>query len=358
MAHRALVVEDDRAWRELLVEILEDLSFRTRVASDYETALEAIEEGPYDLALLDASLVTDEHDNQDGLRVLKQFRARYPLTPAILLTGYATVDLAVRALTAPGADELLRKEQFNRHRFQETVQRVLGATPAHATLRSSRHPGAGGGQRTVIDAHVLVVEDNPAWQSIYEELLGDIGMRMSVAVSYGEARGLLQREKFDAAVVDLKLASSTEPRENRDGFYLLRLVQEARLPTVVVSALGDRETIDRAYEEFDVFAFFDKEGFQRSTFLQTLRDGLARPAPGAATPDSDRAFTGTPLEEMTERQLEVLALLVQGKTNNEIASELIVSVNTVKKHVLAIFAVLGVNTRAAAAAVAARYGLK
>ncbi len=53
----------------------------------------------------------------------------------------------------------------------------------------------------------------------------------------------------------------------------------------------------------------------------------------------------------------MLALLVQGKTNNEIAEELIVSVNTIKKHVLAIFATLDVNSRAAAAGIAAQYGL-
>jgi DNA-binding NarL/FixJ family response regulator len=66
---------------------------------------------------------------------------------------------------------------------------------------------------------------------------------------------------------------------------------------------------------------------------------------------------GTPLAELTERQLEVLALLAQGMTNAEIAERIIVSVNTVKKHVLAIFAALGVNSRAAAAAIAARYGV-
>ena len=53
----------------------------------------------------------------------------------------------------------------------------------------------------------------------------------------------------------------------------------------------------------------------------------------------------------------MLGYLAKGMTNNEIAKEIYVTVNTVKKHVLAIFGTLGVNTRAGAAAIAARYGL-
>src|SRR5690606_16256059 len=77
--------------------------------------------------------------------------------------------------------------------------------------------------RAPVGGRMLVVEDNPAWRAIYEELAEEIGVDFQTAVSYGEARGWLQRESYDLAVVDLKLISSTRPWENRDGFYLLRL---------------------------------------------------------------------------------------------------------------------------------------
>lgn len=359
MTLRVLLVEDDPSWTEILTEMLEDVAAEICHAATFEGALEALEDGPYELALLDVSLATSSHDNQDGLRVLERFRARYPHTPAIILTGYATVDLAVQALTALHANDFLRKEQLDRRRFLEAVRRAVGTrVPAPRTVS----PGPALVARPATEAfgvRVLVVEDNPAWQSIYEELLDEAGATMALAVSYGEARGLIQRGTFDAAVVDLKLASSTEPRDNRDGFFLLRLTREAGLPTLVVSALGQPMEIDRAYEEHGIFAFFDKEGFQRDAFLRTLRDAAHQrpPIPAAANGTVPPSLEATPLAELTERQLEVLALLAQGKTNNEIADEIIVSVNTVKKHVLAIFATLGVNTRAGAAAVAARYGM-
>lgn len=365
MMPTVLVVEDQPAWRELLGELLNDIGFQMRAASSYDAALAALTEGPYDLALIDVGLAGDDHENRDGLRILEQFRARFPRGHAVLLTGYGTVELAVQALTVLGADDFIRKENFDRRRFIETVTRTIGrseairaALPAHeselgTTPHASPAPAVGG--------RILVVEDNPSWRAIYAELAEELGVELQTAVSYGEARGWLQRESYDLAVVDLKLISSTRPWENRDGFYLLRLTQEYRVPTVVVSALATPDEIDRGYEEFGIFAFFDKEGFQRTAFLKTVRAALTRdrrtvpaepPARFQAVPLSD-----SPLAELTERQVEVLALIARGKTNKEIADDLVITTNTVKKHILAIFAKLNVNSRAAAAAEAAKWGV-
>jgi DNA-binding NarL/FixJ family response regulator len=59
---------------------------------------------------------------------------------------------------------------------------------------------------------------------------------------------------------------------------------------------------------------------------------------------------------LTSREREVLALLVQGLTNKEIAEALIITDNTVKRHLKAIFVKLAVNTRAAAVAKAVGAG--
>ena len=60
---------------------------------------------------------------------------------------------------------------------------------------------------------------------------------------------------------------------------------------------------------------------------------------------------------LTARQLEVLALLCTGKPNKVIARDLGLSENTVRVHVAAIFAQLGVNSRSAALLAAQRMGL-
>lgn len=74
----------------------------------------------------------------------------------------------------------------------------------------------------------------------------------------------------------------------------------------------------------------------------------SRPAEVADRPD---------LDELTQRELEVLEELATGATNSEIADRLIISKNTVKNHVSSILTKLNVENRRAAARVARRRGL-
>jgi len=62
-------------------------------------------------------------------------------------------------------------------------------------------------------------------------------------------------------------------------------------------------------------------------------------------------------EALTERELEVLHLLAKGRQNKEIANELVISERTVKFHVSAILAKLGVGNRTEAVSRAAQLGL-
>jgi DNA-binding NarL/FixJ family response regulator len=72
-----------------------------------------------------------------------------------------------------------------------------------------------------------------------------------------------------------------------------------------------------------------------------------------------RQVSGAPAlpESLTERELEVLQLLARGRQNKEIASELVISERTVKFHVSAILAKLGVGNRTEAVSKAAQLGL-
>jgi DNA-binding NarL/FixJ family response regulator len=58
---------------------------------------------------------------------------------------------------------------------------------------------------------------------------------------------------------------------------------------------------------------------------------------------------------MTDRELEVLALVAAGRTNEEIAAELYLSVRTVERHLSNVYAKLGLSGKAARAGAAALY---
>ena len=201
---------------------------------------------------------------------------------------------------------------------------------------------------------VLIIEDDQRWCAIYADILWEEGCQPQYASSYGEARGWLQRARFALAIVDLQLTSSAARQDNRDGFRLLQAARQRGVPAVVVSALGDPGDIDMAYDEYGVFAFIEKEAFDRRAFARTVTDAIraAQSLPPAPVPAPDAALTA-----LTDREREVLALLTRGYTNRQIAEALLITPNTVKKHVDHILQKLGVSNRAGAVAAALKAGL-
>jgi DNA-binding NarL/FixJ family response regulator len=67
--------------------------------------------------------------------------------------------------------------------------------------------------------------------------------------------------------------------------------------------------------------------------------------------------TGNEHPDLTDREREVLGLIVEGKDNNEIAAALVISPETVKSHVSTVLAKLGAGNRAEAGVKAVRAGL-
>ncbi len=342
MDARALVVEDDRSWRELLSELLGDLGLQVDAAEDLQGAIAAIRAAPHRVAVVDLALGEANHTNQDGLRVLEAVRRHDPGCVALMLTGYATVDLAVRALSEYGAFTLLRKEAFRRAEFREVVGRALAAAPADAGPPESVAPAGAYGPRTA-----LVVEDDAGWRSILAELLADAGLAPRLCSGYGEALGRLRRSRYDVAIVDLALGGAGEassPGRDLGGYHLLATTRAAGIPTIVVTGAATPDEIKRAYDAHDVHACLEKQTFSRRAFLELLREAVASRPP-------------SPLDALTSRERDVLALLAQGRSNREIAEALVIAPNTVKRHLKSVFAKLGVHTRAAAAARAVDAGL-
>jgi DNA-binding NarL/FixJ family response regulator len=90
--------------------------------------------------------------------------------------------------------------------------------------------------------------------------------------------------------------------------------------------------------------------------IQRFSSEVSEPADQPPAPEKGPDPT-PPLENLTQRELEVLQLLSQGKSNPQIAQELYISAGTVKVHVRNIASKLGVSDRTQAAVHAIELGL-
>jgi DNA-binding NarL/FixJ family response regulator len=309
------------------------------------------------MAVVDLSLAETDHRSRDGLRVLEAIRRQDPACRTVLLTGFATVELAVSVLTEYGAFTFLRKENFQRVRFRELVNRILISAPPTALGTAAATPtGATGGRESSAASHVmaqkraLIVDDDAGWRSILAELLEDCSYKVRLCNSFGEAMGCLRRDKYSIAVVDLSLtgavlANQGNAETSLEGYQLLSATKAADIPTIVVSGVSSVDEIQRAYDQQSIFAYLEKQTFDRAAFRRAVEEaGRSR-------------FVGSELSGLTDREREVLALLAGGMTNKEIADTLVITTNTVKRHLKAVFEKLDVHTRSAAAGKAINAGI-
>lgn len=346
---RALVIDDDRSWQDILGEILQDEGLVVDFAASLEEAQLQLKAHPHRLAVVDLSLDPEDHRNQDGLGALAAIRRMDPACAAILLSGFTTVEVTVSALTGYNAFTVQRKETFRRSQFRQVVRQALASAPSTAFGEAPAHSAMAALTPTTIQAApveaALVVEDDAGWRGILQEILEDGGYQVRLCGGYGEALGCLRREKFDLAVIDLSLSGpNVRPEvgerigDELEGARLLVSVRAAGTPAIVVSGITAPLEIERAYQEQGVFAFIEKQSFDRRGFLRTVHEARAhRSAPGE-------------LAVLTDREREVLNLVGRGLTNKEIAERLVISTNTVKRHLKAIFEKLKIHTRSAAAA--------
>ena len=115
---RILIVDDDKGICELLSSLVEREGFEALAAGDGEMALKMVRSEDPDLLLLDIIM-----PGMDGMEVLRQAKGLDRELPVVLITGYADVSGAVKAMKA-GAYDYLPKP-FSNHEVIRVAHRAL-----------------------------------------------------------------------------------------------------------------------------------------------------------------------------------------------------------------------------------------
>lgn len=207
----------------------------------------------------------------------------------------------------------------------------------------------------IIDDHALIRE---GIAMMVKAIRPEAGVWLAKSAAIGAE--IASREKIDFTFLDLQL-----PDES--GFVTLeRMKQQHQLMSVVVvSAREDRPTVMRALE-MGAKAFVPKSANsgQIKSVVQDLFDGKVSVPESVLDDEYSPRSTARGTEEdqddwaLTDRQKEVLALLVLGLSNKMIARKLDIVESTVKIHVSAILRVMNVATRTQALLEVARRGIK
>ncbi|WP_119260997.1 MAG: response regulator [cyanobacterium endosymbiont of Rhopalodia sterrenbergii] len=207
---------------------------------------------------------------------------------------------------------------------------------------------------------ILIVEDDPLMQLGLEQALSEypdfeiIGQADDGYVGVQQALDL----QPDLVVMDIGLprldgiAATKQIKEKSPQIHVVILTSHT-LQTEVIAALSSGA---------DAYCIKGASLERLLAAIEAAKDGATYLDPQIARLVLDNLKPPTPelnqnIALLSERELEVLKLIVEGKSNNEIAEDLYLSANTIKTHVRGIMNKLAVDDRVQAAVVALRSGL-
>ncbi|MFC3491626.1 response regulator [Glycomyces rhizosphaerae] len=203
---------------------------------------------------------------------------------------------------------------------------------------------------------VLIVDDHPV---VRDGLRGMFDRSDDIQVVGEAADG---REAVDRALAlgpDVVLMDLRMPRT--DGVSAIRELA-ARNSTAKVLVLTTYDTDSDVLPAIEAgasgYLLKDASPAELQRAIRTAHEGGTVLAPSVASLLMDQIRRPAPSTgPLSERELEVLALIAKGRNNREAAKELFISEATVKTHLMHVYAKLEVNDRAAAVAAAYERGL-
>jgi DNA-binding NarL/FixJ family response regulator len=193
---------------------------------------------------------------------------------------------------------------------------------------------------------VVIAEDSPLLRSGLVHALTPQGIDVVAEVDNASAlKDAVARLKPDLAIVDVRMP----PTQTDEG---ARAAVEIRAEHPDVAVLLLSQVVEAQYalklfrEHPQGFGYLLKD---RVLAIEDFVQSVRRVADGGTAVDPDvvsqlLARTREPLEELTARERDVLALMAEGRSNHGICQKLYLSPKTVEGHVRSIFSKLGITS--------------
>ena len=203
---------------------------------------------------------------------------------------------------------------------------------------------------------ILIVDDHQVVRrGLQMTIDAEKDMRVAgEAVNGAQVLALIHKHKPDVVLMDLQM-----PEMN--GADALKQIRPAfpNLPILILTTFTDDAHVYAALRAgASGFLLKEMSGDDLVAAIRGAAQGKPQLHPDIARRLMARApMPDDPIDSLTEREREILKLLAHGKSNKEIARELVLTEMTVKGYVSDLFAKLGVNDRTQAALVAVRFGL-
>jgi DNA-binding NarL/FixJ family response regulator len=195
-----------------------------------------------------------------------------------------------------------------------------------------------------LSINVLIVEDEPVIASDIEMTLsGEDYTIAGIAYTSTKALDMLHKYKLDVVLLDIAI------KGDKDGIDLATIINEKyKIPFIYVTSFADRETLDRAKATMP-YGYIVKP-FKDRDIISAIEMAVYRHASEHNHQLPSREEHAK-LAHLTPGEYQVMKCVWEGNTNQQVAEQLNISINTVKTHLKNCFSKLDVNSRSEAIAV-------
>ena len=241
---RILVVDDNECAREQMADMARAMSLDVQTAADGAAALAAIiaadgADRVFDLVLLDWKM--PGMDGVDVARQLAGMTMRHRPPAVLMVTAFSRDEARRRATQAAAPVAAMLAKPVTPSALLDACMDVLLPSRAVPATVESQNAILARHRQALAGARLLLVEDNPVNQELACELLRRAGIEVVLADNGMRALEMLERQVFDAVLMDCQMPEL-------DGYEATRRLRQdarwAQLPVIAMTAnamVGDRD---------------------------------------------------------------------------------------------------------------------